>query len=489
MAIKINGQRVLDVSSNDKVSIGPTNSEHTFAYSSTLVGNNLLTNRSARFLYNLDQDNTLIGNNISGGYALPVSGDITYNNISGSYKLGSYKSLASDSSWVTYGNYTQVTIKFKVASLGNLKVGFYGGGTAAYSQSTSLWRGISLTSGGNIAFKTIDSGFVGGNTPYSVGSVIEITLGVGIYKVLVDNAEINVGGADMATLPYLGAFGVPIFTFGTAGMEITDVVVLSKAFTSTELSTLTYADNTFIGKSVASQGIAITSCVGIGKEALKYAVSLTDSVVIGNSAAETTTTAAELVALGHRALYGNTTGSSNVAVGPYAGQQNTTGYNNTYIGKNTGVGVGNITGNNISLIGYQATPSANTVNNQVTLGNASITSLRCAVTSITSLSDSRDKKDIAPLIYGIDFVNALNPVAFTWNSRDGSKVGIKSSGFLAQDLKSTQDSFNAADTLNLVHDVNPDKLEATYGNLIPVLVKAVQELSQKVSVLEAQLAA
>ena len=35
-----------------------------------------------------------------------------------------------------------------------------------------------------------------------------------------------------------------------------------------------------------------------------------------------------------------------------------------------------------------------------------------------------------------------------------------------------------------VYDANPDKLEASYGRLIPVLVKAVQELSAKVTALE-----
>jgi hypothetical protein len=32
---------------------------------------------------------------------------------------------------------------------------------------------------------------------------------------------------------------------------------------------------------------------------------------------------------------------------------------------------------------------------------------------------------------------------------------------------------------------NPDKLEAAYGRFLPVLVKAVQELSAKVTALEA----
>jgi len=41
--------------------------------------------------------------------------------------------------------------------------------------------------------------------------------------------------------------------------------------------------------------------------------------------------------------------------------------------------------------------------------------------------------------------------------------------------------------LNLVYDSNPEKLEATYGRLVPVLVKAVQELSAEVKQLKQQL--
>ena len=40
--------------------------------------------------------------------------------------------------------------------------------------------------------------------------------------------------------------------------------------------------------------------------------------------------------------------------------------------------------------------------------------------------------------------------------------------------------------MQLVSASNPDKLEASYGKLVPVLVKAIQELSAKVTVLENQ---
>ena len=39
----------------------------------------------------------------------------------------------------------------------------------------------------------------------------------------------------------------------------------------------------------------------------------------------------------------------------------------------------------------------------------------------------------------------------------------------------------------LVYDNNPDRLEASYGTLIPILVKAIQDLSEKVTTLEIEL--
>ena len=54
-------------------------------------------------------------------------------------------------------------------------------------------------------------------------------------------------------------------------------------------------------------------------------------------------------------------------------------------------------------------------------------------------------------------------------------------GFIAQELQEAQTSYKY---LRLVDDENADKLEASEGNLIPLLVKAIQELSVKVTALE-----
>ena len=136
------------------------------------------------------------------------------------------------------------------------------------------------------------------------------------------------------------------------------------------------------------------------------------------------------------------------------------------------------------MLGYLAAESSNTVSNEITLGNSSVSSLRCQVQTISSLSDRRDKKDIEELPLGVDFINTLKPVKFAWNMRDGAKVGPQEAGFIAQDLDEAQVDADAADYLNLVLKNNPEKLEASYGKLVPVLVKAIQELSAEIQTLK-----
>ena len=114
------------------------------------------------------------------------------------------------------------------------------------------------------------------------------------------------------------------------------------------------------------------------------------------------------------------------------------------------------------------------------MGNASVATLRCNTQSISALSDIRDKTNINKLDVGINFIKELNPVTFDWNRRDGTMQGKKGAGFIAQELDDLQNKYKAGDTLDIVLKTNPEKLEAAQGKLIPVLVKAVQELTQKV---------
>ena len=130
-----------------------------------------------------------------------------------------------------------------------------------------------------------------------------------------------------------------------------------------------------------------------------------------------------------------------------------TGANNTANGHNAGMNL--TSGDNNIFLSYNAQPSNSTISNEITLGNSSITNLRAQVTSITALSDRRDKTNIVPIGEGLEFLKKLNPVSFTWNTRDKAKVGIKSAGFIAQELLELQKQSKIGDNLDLVSENNP----------------------------------
>lgn len=194
-------------------------------------------------------------------------------------------------------------------------------------------------------------------------------------------------------------------------------------------------------------------------------------------------------AFGFRALFSCTT-NSNSAFGSGSLWKNTTGRQNTAVGGNAGSTI--TTGANLSVFGYNAQASTATATNEITLGNASVATLRCNTTSITSLSDFRDKTDIKTLVDGLKIIDRVRPVTFRWDKREWYPNGIRDGsrsdtgiqvGFIAQELKEMMQKTNA-DYLNLVYEVNPDKLEATPQNLFIPLIKAVQELHEKVKALE-----
>ena len=162
----------------------------------------------------------------------------------------------------------------------------------------------------------------------------------------------------------------------------------------------------------------------------------------------------------------NCTGAENTAIGSEAGDALTSGTNNT-------------------IIGNGSDASSQTVSNEITLGNSSINTLRCNTQTISSLSDGRDKTDVRELPEGLEFISKLNPVKFQWQTRDGNgKDGSYEAGFIAQELQSAQQDADA-DYLGLVMDENPERLEVSYGKLVPMLVKAIQELKSEVEQLKA----
>ena len=227
-----------------------------------------------------------------------------------------------------------------------------------------------------------------------------------------------------------------------------------------------------------------TNSIFIGKDCGSGITNNPGSITaIGNQACKNLSATTYATAVGYRALLFNTSGANNTAVGYQAGRNINTGANNVSIGY--GAGYITTTGDNNISIGKDADPSAADADNEITLGNSSNDTIRCNTQTISSLSDARDKTDINQLELGLDFVDSLNPVKFKWKTRDGnSKDGSYEAGFIAQDFQEVQKN-NNADYLGLVHDNNPEKLEASYGKLVPVLVRAIQELKKEIEELKA----
>lgn len=281
----------------------------------------------------------------------------------------------------------------------------------------------------------------------------------------------------------------------------------------------------------------------------------TNNVLIGNDAGSRLTTGDNNVFLGRQAgqhsTNGASTGYQQVVIGFGANGGGTT-RDVVAIGKsasvqqNFNVGIGaNVlsagSGQNVA-VGYSANAQGTdtialgssttaTGNNAVTLGpnnsngssgrliigSSNTTDLRCADTTITALSDQRDKVEINDLTIGLDFVNNVTPKYFRRNDRAryytstyteeqilddpsltqswnfdsdahvaaGEKNARYEFGWIAQDVETALPSGYAdSSRLTFVEDIGDtrfsyDVQRFTAGDMLPILWKAVQELNTK----------
>ena len=102
-------------------------------------------------------------------------------------------------------------------------------------------------------------------------------------------------------------------------------------------------------------------------------------------------------------------------------------------------------------------------------------------TSIQAISDASLKENIRDLDKGLETINALQPRRFDWKSGDGNDI----MGFVAQEVESVLPE--------LVHEYKytdeETKLALKMGDMIPSMVKAIQELSAQVAELKTEVTA
>jgi len=272
---------------------------------------------------------------------------------------------------------------------------------------------------------------------------------------------------------------------GTAYNANTSTGVLTTIIGTGAMLNSTGANNTAIGANALRNNTIGTDNLAIGPDAMVDNTTGTTNVAIGASSLQNNVNGYNNTAVGVEALSSNISGYENVCLGGDSGFSITTGNYNVIVGTASGAFL--TTGSNNVCLGDDTQVPTATTSNSITLGNTAHTVLRCNVTSITSLSDARDKKDVAPIELGLEFVKELNPVKFVWDDRnEKGRHDVADSGFIAQDLKELEDKYESADILKLVYDENPEKLEASYGRLIPVLVQAIKDLAAKVEQLESK---
>ena len=322
--------------------------------------------------------------------------------------------------------------------------------------------------------------FLGAYTDLSSNSICHYSTAIG-YNAFIDASNQIVLGRETETtiIPGIGlAVGqrvvTPGYIFDIVGEALINGVTVG-------VGSGGHYTNTACGKEALYNDTTGNMNTACGYQAL-----YNNTVSVGNSAfgfesLNNSTNSNYCVSVGYGAGSYINNGDYNTFLGTNAGASSVDGSYNTFLGSETTV-IPDIPFFNSTALGYGAQI---TNNNQIVLGNASISLLSCATQTISALSDARDKKNIEPIPAGLNFINELNPVKFTWNMRDGGKMDIDEFGFIAQELKEAQVKSNITYPY-LVNDNNPDRLLASYGTLIPAMVKAIQELNDKLEAQQAE---
>jgi hypothetical protein len=113
--------------------------------------------------------------------------------------------------------------------------------------------------------------------------------------------------------------------------------------------------------------------------------------------------------------------------------------------------------------------------NTAITGGATTLSVDASGYIIRTPSDERLKTNIQVIPYGLDTVNTLRPVCYEWKSPETYGTG-RQVGMIAQEVQQIiPECVSGSDTLSL-----------DYQKLVPVLTKAIQELSARLAALEQQ---
>jgi hypothetical protein len=209
--------------------------------------------------------------------------------------------------------------------------------------------------------------------------------------------------------------------------------------------------------------------------------------------------------------------NDNTLLGSNAGKVLTTGADNTIVG-NTACDTTLTNGSGNTVIGNNTDTSASGGSNQIVIGSnvdgggdstarlgtssgSATLNIDGSDTSWAAASDERLKKDIADCSVGLNFVKELRPVTYKWNAKnavasdlpqynkDSSDPvygsGKTEHGFVAQEVKKVIDNYSGLKDGFTMWSEDPNGTQQVApAALIPMLVKAIQELETRIATLE-----
>jgi hypothetical protein len=258
-------------------------------------------------------------------------------------------------------------------------------------------------------------------------------------------------------------------------------------------------NNTGVGSGAAGALTTGGGNTALGWTALNVATTANSCVAIGAQALNSLTTASYAVGVGHDAFTALTTGGDNTGVGLQVGATLTTGNGNTLIGGQSNVSATNSTKQNVFGVGVTSAGD-----NTTTVGYSTTDSaISNGGTTWSAPSDIRLKEDIQDEEIGLNFINDLRPVTFRWkkakdvpsemkahvpDSEERVMNGKYNHGFIAQEVKEVIDRYDIKDGFDMwTEDEADGRQRIGEAALMPLMVKALQELSAEVKELKTKL--
>ncbi len=261
--------------------------------------------------------------------------------------------------------------------------------------------------------------------------------------------------------------------------------------------------NTAIGFQALTNNDTAVYNTAVGYQALRNNVMGQHNTSVGSLSLPNNKSGNFNVACGVYALQINSTGNKNTAIGYHALGYITTGSSNTAIGYNAGPSSSYPELSNTIAIGNAAYVSAS---NTAVIGNSSVTKLYLGSTTVASSSDGRFKENVKEDVPGLDFINLLRPVTFTWDLHKLDEYrGVSDSiytnnsemeearlaneakihtGFIAQEVEAAADSvdyeFSGVGTPENENSI----YTLSYSEFVVPLVKAVQEQQDLINALQ-----